>query len=625
MIGRAQAVKFPWLFKYITRNSIRRRLFIYFILLVLPAIILLGSVSYFISTHTLKENIAQSSGQLVNQVSLHLELYFHQYQQYSLSALGSQFAQKFLGANRNDLNALQYYSERVDQFLFNPILTGRYEIEGIYLAGPDGRITGFDKRKNRTERYSQPEIMEKLPWLNKVPHDGSMLVSGVYYRNQNPKLPIISLARRISDPTDPSRMIGVFWVDINLQKIQEICEPVQLGKSGYLTIIDASGKVIYHPTTDYMGKLLPYKFVDRILKSDYGYFYSDIAAYRYFYSNVDGVRSLIIHNISRDTRWHLVAVVPFHEIAGGILRLKNITILMLVLWGIATLFLSITFAAGITKPIERLQQTMEEASRGYLEGVVPVESTDEIGKLTQNFNRMLKKIQTLIVVNYTSKIRQAKAESKQRHAELRALQAQINPHFLYNTLGTISSLAILEGVDSISRMAEALSEFFRYSIHNDEIMVTLRDELAQVERYFTIQRIRYGERISLEVDVPESLSNQPLVKLTLQPLVENACIHGLESTGQGKIKICSRINGRKVMILITDTGVGISETDLLNIRATLEHPEAAEETGNQYGIGLRNVQTRLKLHYGTEYGLQIESKEGDGTTVILNIPYQPNQ
>ncbi len=622
MIGRATTFKNLRLFNYLTKNSIRRRLFIYFTLLILPAIILLGSVSYLIATYVLKENITQSSGQVVNQVLLHLELYLRQYQQYSLSALGNQFAQKFLSVNSNDLKELRSYSIQVDQFLINPIFTGRHEIEGIYLAGPDGRVTAFDKRKNRSELYFHPGVLEKLPWLDKVPPDGSMLVSGVYFKDHDSELPVILLARRIPDPTNPARMLGIFWVELNLQKIQEICQPVRLGKSGYLTIIDDSGKVIYHPATDYLGKLLPFQFVNRILKSDYGHFYSDIRDYGYFYSDVEAVRSLIIHNTSKDTKWHLVAVVPFHEIAGGILRLKNITILMVVLWGIATLLLSGTFAAGITKPIERLQQTMEEASRGYLEGVVPVGSTDEIGKLTQNFNRMLKKIQTLIIDNYTSKIRKANAESKQRHAELRALQAQINPHFLYNTLGTISSLAMLEGVDSISRMAEALSEFFRYSIHKDEIMVTLRDELAQVERYFTIQRIRYGERISLEIDIPESILDQSLVKLTLQPLVENACIHGLESTGQGKIKIYSRFESEKLLIMIADTGVGIGETDLLKIQAALEHPESAKEVETQYGIGLRNVQARLKLHYGTEYGLEIESEEGAGTTVILKIPYQ---
>ncbi|MGE5604467.1 MAG: cache domain-containing sensor histidine kinase [Bacteroidota bacterium] len=621
MIGKTKILKNPRFFKYLTKNSIRRRLFIYFTLLILPAIVLLGSVSYLIATNVLEENITQSSGQVVNQVLLHLELYLRQYQQYSLSALGNQFAQKFLTVNSNDLEALRSYSVQVDRFLFNPIFTGRYEIEGIYLAGHDGRVAAFNKRENRLGLYFQPGIMEKLPWVNQVPADGSMLVSGVYFKNYGSEFPVISLARRISDPVNPSQMLGVFWVELNLQRIQEICQPVRLGKSGYLAIIDASGKVIYHPGIDNLGKLLPYAFVDRILKSAYGYFYHDIAAYNYFYSDVDGVNSLIIHSISRDTKWHLVAIVPFAEIAGGIVRLKNITILMVLFWGAATLVLSITFAAGITKPIERLQQTMEEAARGYLDGVVPVESTDEVGKLTQNFNRMLKKIQTLIVDNYISKIRQANAESKQRHAELRALQAQINPHFLYNTLGTISSLAMMEGVDSISRMAEALSEFFRYSIHNDEIMVTLRDELAQVERYFIIQRIRYGERISLETDIDQSLLNQPLVKLTLQPIVENACIHGLESTGQGKIRIHSEARADKWRIFITDTGIGISETDLIKIKGALENPEAAEEAGSQFGIGLRNVQARLKLHYGSEYGLEIDSKEGEGTTVILNIPF----
>lgn len=595
---------------FIKRNSIRRRLFIYFVLLVVLPIIFLGSISYFIAAEALERNITLSSSEMVDQISLNLELYFRQYQQISLTTLGNQFARDFLADPKTDRSSLAVHVNRLRQFLFDPIITGNYEIEGIYLAGLDGWVTGISKQANEPVLFKDPRLSNNINWLDKLPKDGSLLVSGVEPPIFGKGAPVITLARRISPARNPNQIMGVFWIDLNLQKIQDICEQVRLGKSGYIAIIDQAGKVIFHPQTNFISTQYPFGFLQRVLSSSSGH----------FLTQVEGIQSLVIYNTSPDTQWRLVAVVPYPEIAGGIYRVQSITIWVILFCIFASIILSIIFAATITKPIIRLQRTMEQASQGYLDRVIPVESTDEVGRLTENFNQMLQKIQRLISDNYTSKIREAEAEARQHRAELRALQAQINPHFLYNTLSTISSLAVLEGIDSISRMAETLCDFFRYSIHTEEMMVALRDELAQVERYFMIQKIRYGDRISLEIDVPEQFLDQSIVKLILQPLVENACIHGLELHGKGKITICAKVSGNNLMIRVSDNGAGIKETELMALQASLDHFETDAETGNHAHIGLRNIYARLKLHYGNEYGLKIESKLGEGTTVMILIP-----
>jgi two-component system sensor histidine kinase YesM len=416
-------------------------------------------------------------------------------------------------------------------------------------------------------------------------------------------------------PGMPDHPLGFFWIDLSLKRIQEICEQIRFGKSGYLMIIDNSAKVIFHPKTNYIGVEYPFGFRHKILAEQSGSFLTDI----------EGEKSLVVFDTTSDTDWRVVAVVPYSEIGSGVLRLRSITSLMIVICIVASIILSIMFAATITRPIKKLQQTMAEASQGYLDLSIPVERTDEIGKLTANFNQMLMKIKTLIDDNYTAKLREANAEVKHHQAELRALQAQINPHFLYNTLGTISSLAELEGVGSISRMAGSLADFFRYSIHTDDIVVTLRDELAQVKRYFSIQKLRFADRIELSVDIPETLLDQPIIKLTLQPIVENACIHGLELYGSGRISITSRIDREYLTIMISDNGSGIPVEELNRIQHLLDHPE--DDPGeNKIGIGLRNVHSRLKLHYGEKYGIHIKSREGEGTTVMVLLPceFHPN-
>lgn len=598
-------------FRYFKQNSIRGRLFIYFISLVVLPLLLLGTISYFVATNALERNIIKSSSSTVDQISLHLELYLRQYRQVSLSVLGNQFARDFLSGSTRQPKVDRSQIRSLRRYLFDPIMIGNFEIEGIYLMDVEGSLVGLTKNQSEPFFAQFPKLQKIPAWIRSLPPDGSMMVSGIHPSFSDPRRPIIRLGRQIYTPGMPERPLGFFWIDLSLTRIQEICEQIRLGKSGYLMIMDTSGRIIFHPKTNYIGAKYPFSFCQKILAEQSGN----------FLTNIEGEKSLVVFDTTGDTDWRVVAVVPYAEIGSGVLRLRSITTLMIIICIVASVILSITFAATITKPIQKLQKTMEEASRGYLDLAIPVESTDEIGKLTANFNQMLIKIKTLIDDNYTAKLREANAELKHHQAELRALQAQINPHFLFNTLGTISSLAELEGVESISRMAEALADFFRYSIHTDEVMVTLRDELAQVERYFSIQKLRFGDRIELTVDIPDELMDQPIIKLTLQPIVENACVHGLELYGNGRIQINSRIYQDHLAIMISDNGSGISREDLLRIQGLLDHPES--DTGeSRIGIGLRNVHSRLKLYYGEEYGIQIQSKEGEGTNVIVLLPYR---
>ncbi|NLG83212.1 MAG: sensor histidine kinase [Firmicutes bacterium] len=273
--------------------------------------------------------------------------------------------------------------------------------------------------------------------------------------------------------------------------------------------------------------------------------------------------------------------------------------------------LSARFSIGITRPIKKLEKMMKEAAAGDLEGNLPVERNDEIGRLTMRFNWMLKRIQTLIEDVYHSRLNELEAE-------LKALQAQINPHFLFNTLNIINSLAIISGVDSISQVITDLRDFFRYTMITEQTTVTLGEEIEQVKRYMAIQRLRFGERIEFEIDVPTELWGQPIVKLILQPLVENACLHGLEPNSGHiwKITIKARSTEEFLLLEVADNGVGINRETLAEIQAVLEGKIAPPE---RY-IGLRNVHERIRLRYGNAFGLRLESVEGQGTVVTLRLP-----
>ena len=214
-----------------------------------------------------------------------------------------------------------------------------------------------------------------------------------------------------------------------------------------------------------------------------------------------------------------------------------------------------------------------------------------------------------------------------RQAQYLALQNQINPHFLYNTLEAIRGEALSEGMENIANITEAMATFFRYTISNMDNLVSLEEELSNAENYFAIQNYRFGERISMQVDIEpgsEAARDVKIPKLTLQPIIENAIIHGLEHQVQpGKVSVHIGIVEQRLLIEITDDGVGMSEATLDEINRRLLHPETVrpgEEKPRTGGIALINVDNRIKLIFGEQYGLKVSSIKGYGTRVEVSLP-----
>lgn len=219
-----------------------------------------------------------------------------------------------------------------------------------------------------------------------------------------------------------------------------------------------------------------------------------------------------------------------------------------------------------------------------------------------------------------------------KQAEYLALQNQINPHFLYNTLEGIRSEALIAGLDSVAEMTEALATFFRYTISQVEHLVTLEDELANIENYYYIQQFRFGDKLTLQIEYDRAddefneleILQYRLPKLTLQPIVENSIYHGIErKIGQGHLNIRIGVSDKKMWIRISDDGLGMSEERLkqLNDKLRFLSLDGVEETpGQKGGIAIVNVNNRIKLLFGEEYGITVYSREGVGTDVMVSLP-----
>lgn len=285
----------------------------------------------------------------------------------------------------------------------------------------------------------------------------------------------------------------------------------------------------------------------------------------------------------------------------------------------AVIFLMISFvlSTNLTEPISFLSKRMaKQKSNNYISESKYLERTDEIGILFNEYNSMLLELNSYFKREYQNKLITLDSQMK-------SLEAQINSHFLYNTLESINSIAEVEGVENISIMSMALGNMFRYSIKTQSELVTIAEELNHVNDYISIQKIRFSNRFQVNNKLPEALLSERILKLVLQPIVENAFYHGLNYCTAGDlIEISGFSNGGILQISISDNGCGMDSKQLTALSQSLLEPAQFTELGhrNKQSIGLKNIHSRISLYYGQEYGLSIQSETNKGTTITIRVP-----
>ena len=282
--------------------------------------------------------------------------------------------------------------------------------------------------------------------------------------------------------------------------------------------------------------------------------------------------------------------------------------------GLLVIFISYYISQSITRPVRELSKVTEKVARGDLSVRSDVDTGAEIRVLSDSFNEMIDRVSRLLD--------QVRTEQESlRKAELELLQAQINPHFLYNTLDTIVWLAEAGDQARVVSMVGSLSKFFRASLGQGKDAVTIKDELDHVRSYLEIQQVRYQDILDYSIDVPKEVYDAPIPKITLQPLVENALYHGIKNKrGKGNISITGMTENKCLYIYIEDNGIGMTEERLRQISSRINSPDSSDKADPSEMFGLNNVNERIKLKYGQRYGIHIDSVYGEGTKVTLLLP-----
>ena len=279
---------------------------------------------------------------------------------------------------------------------------------------------------------------------------------------------------------------------------------------------------------------------------------------------------------------------------------------------VVALILAVLLIRSITNPIDRLVYATEQVAKGHFDVRTEVHQGEELSRLSDSFNSMTEKIGELV-----ENIRIEQVNS--RNLELRLLQAQINPHFLYNTLDNIVWLAEDGRKEDVASIVTALSRFFRTTLSGGRDIIPLSEEISHVEAYLQIQQFRYRDILQYGIEIPENLVNYGIIKMTLQPIVENALYHGIKNKrGMGTILVRAEERGERIVVIVEDNGIGMKEEELVTLMRMIDGIQ--KPSADNSGFGMSNVAERLRLNYGEQSGLAVTSHYGQGTKVEIFIP-----
>ncbi len=411
-----------------------------------------------------------------------------------------------------------------------------------------------------------------------------------YYNIYKPELavPVVSFVKKITW-YGQGEMIGIIQIDLKYSEIKEIIESVGIGDKSFFLILDENGSIIYSPDEEFLGQSV----------SQVRYNNIDFSTYDTQSESIQLQDTFIVSYPLSNVNWKVVGFISTEELSQKLNEVTKISLLIMVVM----LFLSVAAATlisrRITNPITKIIQKMKTVGEGKFDAHLYEAKNADLQSLTDSFNSMVNQIDSLM------KGLVAKEQEKTR-LELTALQAQINPHFLYNTLNSIKWMAVMEKpYPALTHAIMSLGKILKYSYENSESLVMIKDELDFLGSYIYIQKMRYGENIRVKLNIDEILYDHYILKFTLQPIIENAIIHGLAGKkGEGSIEINSYIEGQKCRFEIKDDGIGIKK----------------DSEGKFTGLGINNIRTRIELNYGSEYGLGIDSELSKGTTVSIVLP-----
>ncbi len=585
----------------IQRLTFHQKLLVSFVTLSFLPVLLTGMAAYHLYTNFIFHTTEESSIETIDMVCYDIDDFF--YDTWSLCSMltGDIKIQKYLRKTYSSISE-QYSDDLAGSMDLASISTYRKDIFGVYVFGKNGgryksNYYSLKSEDQRNSSWFQTIISnQEASWF--PPHKGSFVVkSSVTDNFITVGLPVIDKAS--------GRISGIVAADM---KEDAIAQKIQHSLSnGVIYILDPDGSILFCSTTgsnrDYSVQLSP-ELIENILSST-----QNETEKSTLISDPD---YLIVGRALRNSDWRIAGVIDKGFLTQSSRSITKIVILLLLIIAFSSLYVAMKISNSVYKPVQTLCQMMEAVESGDFSVRYAETYTDEFGRLGRNFNQMLNQTQNLISQIYEE-------QKKLKNSELKALQAQIQPHFLYNSLDSVIWLLRMNKNGDAEKMMTELSTLFKISLSRGNEIISLRDELQHVSSYLFITSMIYSKKIEYRTECDPSLYSFRTLKLLLQPLAENTIVHAKPLPGQ-KIYIYIRIyeDSDSLILSVQDISAGISPEALKALQRQLASGLRSDRQDS--GYGLYNVNERLRILFGNQYGLTISSEEGFGTEVSLKIP-----
>ena len=411
---------------------------------------------------------------------------------------------------------------------------------------------------------------------------------------------VIPMTRVVEITKGTDTVQGILLIHLNYTGLKLLLDGVTLGNEGYIYLIDGNGEIIYHPRA---------QLIDSGLEHENN---RAVSEYRdgIYQETFQGEERVITVKSVGYTGWKLIGVAPRQTVSLNSLKTQLLVVFVAAFILFLMSLVNSYISSRITTPIRKLELSVNEIEKGNLNAKVDAEGSYEIRHLGQSVQNMAKQIQVLMADIVSE-------HEKKRKQEFDTLQSQINPHFLYNTLDIIVWMIENEKPDQAVKAVTALARFFRISLSCGKSIITVKDELEHVRNYLMIQHMRFKNRFSYTIEAEDEVLELASLKLMLQPLVENAIYHGMEfMDGDGEIFISAWKEGEDLYLKVSDNGLGMTEEQVARLFSDMPHTGSSRGSG----IGVKNVNERIRLYFGSEYGLSIESEPDEGTVVTIHLP-----
>lgn len=580
--------------KKLKPREIQSTIMIAFSVISISLMLVLGIVMYFRFSNLSRQETVQSTQKLMEQTGENLEDYLVSMRQISDAAYYNVIKENDFSnqdkdiqikmnllyeANRDNLMSIAIYNNYGSLMAAEPVAAQKEDPD---VTKQDWYMKAMGEMENM--HFSTPHIQNLFD-------DGTLR----YYW-------VISLSRVVELTDNGVSQLGVLLVDMDYSSISRMMKQINTLNNGqYYYLCDSNGEIIYHPRQIQMSDGICRENNKRASN------YKDGVYDEYF----EGEQRKVVVNTISYTGWKLVGVIPDSTFAHGTIDIRYFIVMLMLLMAMMLVIINRVVSVRISSPILKLNDSVKEYEAGekpeiYIGGSLEIR---HLGHSIQRSYEQIDRLMRKIVLE----------QNERRKSELDALQSQINPHFLYNTLESITWMIEGEKNDEAVFMISQLAKLFRISLSKGSTVITVRDELQHAQSYMNIQKVRYKNTFSIVFDVDPEIYSYCTVKLILQPILENAISYGVSSMDDcGEIKVTGKLADGNLILAVTDNGLGMSEEE---VDLVLTDSDRIHKHGS--GVGLVNVNNRIKILFGKEYGLLVESEPDEGTTVSIHIPAVP--